>query len=56
MNVIDIIVVAVVAVIAFFIIRDVVKNRKAVITSCGCGSGCSGCSGCSAHPHTEEDK
>ena len=54
MNVIDIIVVAVVAVIAFFIIRDVVKKRKAGITSCGCGSGCSGCSGCSSH--TEEDK
>lgn len=54
MKVIDIAVIAAVAVIAILIIRDVIKKRKAGVTSCGCGSGCSGCSGCGTH-HNEEE-
>ena len=54
MKVIDIAVIAAVAVIAILIIRDVIKKRKAGVMSCGCGSGCSGCSGCGTH-HNEEE-
>lgn len=56
MNVIDIAVIVAVAVIAILIIRDVIKKRKAGVTSCGCGGGCSGCSGCGAHPHSEKEE
>lgn len=54
MKVIDIAVIAAVAVIAILIIRDVIKKRKAGVTSCGCGSGCSGCPSCGTH-HNEEE-
>ena len=56
MNAIDIAVIAAVAVIAILIIRDVIKKRKAGVTSCGCGGGCSGCPSCGGHPHNEEEE
>lgn len=56
MGIIDIIIVAGIAIITYLIIRNVVKKRKEGITSCGCGGGCGGCSGCGAHPHDHEEE
>ena len=47
MRVVDIIIIAAIAVSTFLIVRDMVKKHKAGITGCGCGGSCSGCSGCS---------
>ena len=48
----DLIILAVIALALFFIVRGVIRDRKAGKSSCGgscagCGA-CAGCSGCSA--------
>ena len=48
----DIIVVAIVAIIAVFCIRNLIHNKKTCGSTCsmcaGCGGGCSGSCGCGA--------
>lgn len=55
LNLANIIVIAVIALVVFFIIRSMVMDKRAGRSSCGgnCGS-CAGCGAC--HPQTEESK
>ena len=43
-NLVNIVILAVLAVTVGFVIRGMIRNKKAGKSSCGC-SGCSGCSG-----------
>lgn len=47
-----VILIAIVAVIAFYSLRSVYRMFKGEESSCGCGGGCKGCGGkCSDHAH-----
>jgi uncharacterized membrane protein len=47
MNLVDILIIAVIAVAVFFAVRHVVKLRKSGGCACGSSGGCScGCAGC----------
>ena len=55
LNLANIIVIAVIALVVFFIIRSMVMDKRAGRSSCGgnCGS-CAGC--CACHPQTAGSK
>jgi len=54
-NLVNIVILLVLAIIVFFIVRSMVLNKRAGRSSCG-GS-CAGCAGCgSCHPQTVTEK